>query len=135
MDWWVFVVVLGTAAVFYLIGRLLAERAFAQRLKEAREDAIKRSRAVLGGQFSEQLAPYLPDFPYKPTEVKFLGKPTDFIVFQGLDERRVERVVFVEVKSGKASLSGTERSLQRAIEAGNVTFTTYRVPEGVTGGA
>ena len=23
---------------------------------------------MIGGQFSEQLAPYLPDFPYKPTE-------------------------------------------------------------------
>jgi len=40
-----------------------------------RKDAIMKSRAVLSGQFSEQLAPYLPDFPFKPTEVRFLGKP------------------------------------------------------------
>jgi len=34
-----------------------------------------KSRAVLGGQFSEQLAPFLPDFKYLPTECRFVGKP------------------------------------------------------------
>ena len=126
--------ILIVATVFFLLGRLVAEIKFKQRETEARQDAVKRSRAVIGGQFSEQLAPYLPDFPYKPTEVKFLGKPTDFIVFQGLDDKSVEKVVFVEVKSGKASLSKAERSLKSTIQKGKVEFETYRVPEGVTSG-
>ena len=52
-------------------------------MPEHRKDAISRSRAVLGGQFSENLAPFLPDFPYKPNECSFLGKPIDFVVFKG----------------------------------------------------
>lgn len=127
------IVVVGVAC--FLIGKLIATLQWKAKEKAAREDAAKRSRAVIGGQFSEQLAPYLPDFPYKPTEVKFLGKPTDFLVFEGLDEKEISRVVFVEVKSGNSQLSKTERSLRGAIGRGSVAFETYRIPDEVTRGA
>jgi predicted Holliday junction resolvase-like endonuclease len=132
MELLTIILVILTAVIFYLLGRLVAERGFRDRLDSAREDAAKRSRAVIGGQFSEQLAPYLPGFPYKPTEVKFLGKPTDFIVFEGLDEKNITRVVFVEVKSGGSKLSSTEKTLQEAIKKGDVRFETYIVPESLT---
>ena len=131
MDLTIIFVIL-TAVMFYLLGRLIAERTFTKRLVEAREDAAKRSRAVIGGQFSEQLAPFLPGFPFKPTEVKFLGKPTDFVVFEGLDEQQVSKVVFVEVKSGNARLSNTEKSLRDCIAAGKVSFETYQIPKELT---
>ena len=97
-----------------------------------RKDAILKSRAVLSGQFSEQLAPYLPGFNFKPTEVRFIGKPVDFIAFKGLDEKNVEEVVFVEVKSGKSALSSVEKSLKDAIARKKVRFEEYRVDEGLT---
>jgi len=59
-----------------------------------RKDAISRSRAVIGGQFSENLAPFMPDYPFLPTESKFLGKPIDLIVFKGMDEKDINEVVF-----------------------------------------
>jgi len=93
-----------------------------------------KSRAVLSGQFSEQLAPYLPDFPFKPTEVRFLGKPVDFIAFKGLDDKNVEEVVFVEVKSGKAGMNQTEKSLKETIKKKKVRFEEYRVDEDLTKG-
>lgn len=126
------VLVLLTAVVFYLLGKLNAERTFRKQIIVEREDAAKRSRAIIGGQFSEQLAPYLPGFPYKPTEVKFLGKPTDFIVFEGLDDKEIKRVVFVEVKSGNSKMNGTEKSLEKAIKDGNVKFEIYKIPEELT---
>lgn len=49
-----------------------------------RKDAILKSRSVLSGMFSEQLAPFLPNFNFKPTECRFLGKPVDFIIFLNL---------------------------------------------------
>lgn len=96
--------------------------------KLARKDATRRSRAVLTGQFCEQLAPYLPNFPYKPTEVRFVGKPVDYIVFEGLDEKSISRVVFLEVKSGNASLNNSERSLREAVASGRVAFELYHAP-------
>lgn len=131
----IFLILLAAVAIiFFIVGKLITERRFKEREQAIREDAAKRSRAVIGGQFSEQLAPYLPNFPYKPTEVKFLGKPTDFLVFEGLDEKEISRVVFVEVKSGKSRLNATEKSLKIAIERGSVAFETYQVPEEITNG-
>jgi len=131
----VILVLLAAFAILYagirlgmFIGRLRSEKGFTGRIEAERLDAVKRSRAVLGGQFSEQLSPYLPGFPGDPTEARFIGKPVDFIVFSGASQGSVEEVLFIEVKSGNAQLTGVERSLRNAIEKGSVRFIEYRVP-------
>ncbi|MCA9486552.1 hypothetical protein H6501_00255 [Candidatus Woesearchaeota archaeon] len=96
-------------------------------LEKERKDAVKKSRSVLTGQFSEQIAPYLPDFPVDPSECKFLGAPIDFVCFRGLNEREIEEIVFVEVKSQNARMTGTEKSIREAVENGRVRFEEYRV--------
>lgn len=128
------IIVLAIIAILvgYLIGKLITEKKWNELIPKIREDAIKRSRAVLGGQFSEQLAPYLPDFPYSPTEARFLGKPIDFIIFRGMDEKEIKDVVFVEVKSGKATLSTHERKLRDVIKDKKVKWEEYRIPEDLT---
>jgi predicted Holliday junction resolvase-like endonuclease len=109
-------------------GRIEAERDFPDRLAAERGDAVKRSRAVLGGLAAEQLAPYLPGFPFDPTELRFIGKPVDFIAFVGSSRGRIEEVAFVEVKSGGAALSPVERSLRDAVKGGRVSWAEYRAP-------
>lgn len=134
----VILVVLAAFAILYagirlgmFIGRLRSEKGFTGRIETERLDAVKRSRAVLGGQFSEQLSPYLPDFPGDPTEARFIGKPVDFIVFSGASHGSVDEVLFIEVKSGNSQLTGVERSLRNAIEKGKVRFVEYRVSRSV----
>src|SRR3989338_5246538 len=120
----------------YFIGKKAgigkANREWENNVPNIREDAIKKSRAVLGGQFSEQLAPYLPDFPYSPTEARFIGKPIDFIIFEGMDNKEITAVKFVEVKSGKSSLSTHERKLKDVIINKNISWEEYRIPENLT---
>lgn len=120
-------------AIGYFIGKLVSDSGWQSRLPKLREEAIQKSRAVLGGKFSEQLAPYLPGFPYRPTEARFIGSPIDFVVFPGLDEKSVDEVVFVEVKSGRAQASAVEKTVRDAVVAKRVRWAEYRVPEGVTG--
>ena len=115
----------------YYISKIKRDRYWDSQIDAHRQDAIARSRAVLAGNFSEQLAPYLPNSPFNPSECKFIGKPVDFIVFHGLDEKNVTGVSFVEVKSGKAKLSGTEKTVKDAIDKGNVNWVDYRVPDGI----
>lgn len=122
---------------FYLgnrFGVFRRDRHWERELPNHRRDAILKSRSVLSGQFSEQLAPYLPDFEYSPTECKFLGKPIDMIVFKGMDEKDINEVVFLEVKSGKSKLSSQERKLKEAIQKKRVKWQEYRIPEELTKG-
>jgi len=97
-----------------------------------RLDAIQRSQAVTIGKVSEQLVPYLPDFPFNPKDARFLGSPVDLVVFDGLDEGQVRRVVFIEVKTGASGLSGRERQVRDAIQARRVEWTELRVPQNVS---
>jgi len=91
------------------------------------EEAVQRSRAVLGGRFSEQLAPYLPGFRYDPTEARFIGNPVDLIVFPGLAARAPEKVVFIEVKTGKSQLSAVQRRIKELVERGEVAWEELRL--------
>lgn len=80
-----------------------------------------------GGKVTECLIPYFPDFPYNPKDARFLGTPpVDLIVFDGLsDADEVEKVVFVEIKTGKAAnLSKRERAVRECIKAGRVQYST-----------
>ena len=110
------------------IGKLIASRHLTAEIKTAREDAIKRSRAVLNGQLSEQFAAFFPGFPADPTEIRFVGKPVDFVAFPGMSTGTINEVLFVEVKTGNAVLSNIERSLRDAVEKKNVRYTEYRRP-------
>ena len=116
----------------YSFGKYVSKKQHEEKIPDIREDAIKKSRAVLTGQFSEQIAPYLPQFPFKPTEARFIGKPVDFVVFKGMDEKNINEVVFVEVKSGQSQLSKIEKTLKSAIENKNISWHEYRVPEEMT---
>ena len=128
----IFVAFLLVLFIGYLIGKFVAWKRHREKIPELREDAIKQSRSVLAGQFCEQISPYLPDFPYKPTEARFIGKPVDFVVFEGMDEKKISNVIFIEVKSSKSNLNNSEKSLKEAIQNKKVSWVEYRVPDGLT---
>ncbi len=110
-----------------LIGKLQSEKTFKQRLLEARKDSLNRSRAVIQGQISEQIAPLLKGFPYEASDLRFIGKPIDFIAFKGMNEKNIEEVIFVEVKTGDSKLSSQEKKLKKAIEDKKVSWYEYRI--------
>ncbi len=110
-------------------GVIRAKMGEKSRIRAEREDAVKKSRAVIGGQVGEQLAPFLPDFPCNAGDVRFVGKPVDFVGFVGASEgKAIKEVLLIEVKTGKATLSEREEQIKKAVEAGRVRYVEYRVP-------
>ena len=91
-----------------------------------RKDAIDKSQSVTMGKMTEHLVPYLPGFGFNPSDARFIGSPIDLIVFAGLGSDYVEKVVFVEIKTGSSSLSGRERLVRDAIQAGRVEWLEVR---------
>ena len=113
-------------------GSFKREQYWIAELPGQRQDAILKSRSVLGGHFSENLAPYLPNFPFLPTECRFMGKPIDFIVFKGMDSKNIDEVIFVEVKSGNAKINSHEKNLKDTIDKKKVRWVEYRIPKELT---
>ena len=102
------------------------------RLRAARKAAVQQSSAVRRGQIYEQLVPYLPEFTFNPKDAQFLGRPVDFVVFDGLDDGEVRRIVFVEVKTGASTLTTRERRVRDAIQRGRVEWAEIRVGAAAT---
>jgi predicted Holliday junction resolvase-like endonuclease len=116
--------------VNYLLGAVIVVLLFllwkARYTRAVRQDAAQRSLAVTTGKVYEQLVPYLPDFPFNPKDVRFLGSPVDFVVFDGLSDGYVTRIVFVEVKTGAADLSTRERRIRDAVHGSRVEWYELR---------
>lgn len=129
--------VVALVVVAWLVADRLRHKYTEDDLTRARQDSITRSRSVVSGKVQEHLFPMFPEFmsQFNPRDARFLGTPLDFVVFDGLDEGGdVRRVVFVEVKTGKASVTSRERHVRDAIEAGRVEFKLMRLPaEGTRG--
>lgn len=131
----IIIFLIGLIIAFWIgqrVGSFRKHKEWEKELPSYRKEAIAKSRSVLSGLFSEQLAPFLPNFNFNPTECRFVGKPIDFICFRGLDNKNVEEVVFVEVKSGNAKLSATEKKLRDAVEKKKVRWEEYRVDKKLT---
>jgi len=112
------------ALVFLAVGLYIGIKITKYRTKEA----LQRQRPILKGNISEELAPFLPGFPkdLKLSEARFVGKPIDFIVFKGMDDKNITEVVFLEVKTGESHLNTIERTLKNAIEEKKVRWVPYR---------
>lgn len=87
----------------------------------------KKQSEVRLGQISEHFAPLLKDFPYDSKNVRFLGSPIDFVVF----EFEQEKIVFIEFKTGNSKESSRQRTVRKIIESGNVEYKLMTVNEEV----
>ena len=114
--------------VSYNAGKAVERSVVEKRIKIERGKAVEASRATLGGKFVEQLAPYLPEFKYDPTEARFIGTPIDLVVFPGLSQNAPEKVVFLEVKTGSSKPSSLQRRIRQLIEGGRVEWELIRRP-------
>lgn len=96
---------------------------------EAAKEAVKQSSAVLKGQIGERMAPFYAGFHYEPADARFLGSPIDYVVFDGLSKGEIKSVAFVEVKTGRASLTPFQRQVQDAIRSGKMEWRVVELPD------
>ena len=107
---------------------IIQQIAMTRKLKKVRQDALKRSNAVKGGQLAEQLAPFLPNFPCNPADAHFLGQPIDYIAFPGLCEKNtVDEILLIEVKTNTSQLSSREKEIREAVKSGRIRYVEYRI--------
>lgn len=84
--------------------------------------SVSSSRRSLVGKFIEKFVPFLKMLDYEASDMHFLGQPVDYIIFDGLHKDEIEKVVFVEVKTGDSKLTKREKSLKDTIEKRRVEW-------------
>ena len=120
------IVALALAIISFLFGATHAKLSMKDEIRRIREESVKKSRAVTAGLMGEQVAPFLPDFPCNPADVRFVGKPIDFVGFPGSSAgEEISEVLLIEVKTGNSTLSERERQIKSAVENGRVRYVIY----------
>ena len=83
----------------------------------------RKSSEVRLGKIGENMAPFFAEWPYDPNNFRFLGNPVDGISFNE------DEVIFIEIKTGKARLTNSQKSVKKLVKEGKVSFATFRVSE------
>lgn len=95
--------------------------------KKIRQDAVRGSRNAITGEIYEKILPSMPNFPYAPKDMVFVGKWTDYIIFDGLSEGDLREIIFLEIKSGKSRLNVNEKMIKKILDEKIVRFAEMRV--------
>lgn len=126
---------LQTLIALYLLNIRIPKlkREFEEREKEIRKEAIKSSKDTINGQNMEKMIPLFKDFPYNIQDLRFLGSPIDYIVFDGLhdktfgDKSRKVEIVIAEVKTGESRQTIRQRAIKEAVKDCRIRFEEWRV--------
>lgn len=110
-----------------LLDELKARR---RALQEARKRipqlSQKGAEAVNIGFILERIAPTLSSFAFQHNDCRSLFDPIDYIIFDGLSRGgSVERIIFTDIKTGKARLKESQREIRDVVESKKVEFDTY----------
>lgn len=104
------------------------------KINEQLEEEVNKNKKIISqkkssetrlGLITEQISPFLVNFPYNPKHVHFFGQPIDFIVFD-YDQGEI---IFLEVKSGNSKESTRQRTIKNIIKSGNIFYEQMRVNE------
>lgn len=118
----VFLIILGAIfLLLYFTNKKFNKFKEKEREKYSKLLSQKKSSEVRLGQISENLAPFLKEFKYNPKETHFMGMPIDYIVFEE------DRIIFLEIKSGKSQLSSKQRRIKKLIKEGKVEWDIMRI--------
>ena len=97
-------------------------------IREKVDVALLRQRGVIEGHIAE-LFPLFRKTRINPADLCSLisTTPVDFVVFDGLFNKEVSKVTFLDVKKGGAQLSSVQKSIRDTVKDGNVEFKKLRV--------
>lgn len=81
----------------------------------------KSSLSSRYGKMTEQFMPFLKDFPYDPTNFRFLGSPIDGIQFND------DKIIFIEFKAAGSKLSEKQRQIADLVYRKQIEFEEHRI--------
>lgn len=96
-------------------------------LKNERISSIKKSKSVILWEVYEKVLPFLPNFPYAPRDMTFVWKWIDYIVFDGISEWNLRKIVFLEVKSWNSKLNNNEKMIKDKIMKNKIEYKEYKI--------
>ena len=102
------------------------DKEFRERRKEIPRGSEVKATAVNIGFILERIAPCMKDFCFEKNDCRSLFDPIDYVIFEGLTRKgAVDKILFVDIKTGNARLTGKQKEIRDLVEGKKVTWDTY----------
>lgn len=101
------------------------EDSLLKRQQRATTTSESLATSVGVGKIIEKVLPAHRNFGLPPADCRFLGDPIDMIIFDGVSKNRVDRITFLDVKTGKSPLTPKQRQIRDTIEDHGVKWRSY----------
>lgn len=102
------------------------EKELKEERKKIKERAEVGAKSVNIGFILERIAPSLKDFKFIRNDCRSLFDPIDYIIFEGLSKKgAVTKLLFMDIKTGKARLKQVQKEIKDRIERKKVEWDTY----------
>lgn len=86
----------------------------------ADQGAEKKAIEVGIGKIIEKVLPAYKSFNIPLSDCRFLSEPIDMIIFDGASNMKINKITFMDIKTGNASLNKHQRQVRDAIKDHNV---------------
>lgn len=104
------------------------ESSFAEKEQALRDAAVERGRAKVPKMICRCIDKDIASFKYNPYDIKALLHPVDFVVFNGLnDKKELEDITFLSRKTENDILNRIRSSLESAIDKERYEWHVARV--------
>ena len=106
---------------------LKARKLTLQQLTAKKRQKIETTtQSVNMGFILERLAPVLEQFRFNKNDCRSLFDPIDYVIFDGLHKNgKVQKIFFIDIKSGAAKLKKNQKAIKAKIEEKKVAFKLY----------
>jgi predicted Holliday junction resolvase-like endonuclease len=101
-----------------------------EQLKKLKQ--IGTTKSEIGAQSTnigfllEKLAPTMGSFRFNHNDCRSLFDPIDYVIFEGLSNNgRIDKIFFVDIKTGNARLSKKQKEIKSAIVNKKVSFKVF----------
>lgn len=93
---------------------------------KTKQKVLTTTKSVNIGFILERLAPVLENFPFDKNDCRSLFDPIDYVIFEGLNKTgKVQKIFFVDIKSGAAQLKKNQKAIKNIVENKKVEFKLY----------
>lgn len=101
-------------------------------LRERRKQIPTRSEtaaiSINIGMILERICPSLKSFCFDKNDCRSLFDPIDYVIFEGLaNGGTVSRIIFSEIKTGRARLTAKQKQIKGLVENKKVDFDVYKM--------
>ena len=104
----------------------IQRKAISKKKSSTQQRVETTTNSVNMGFILERLAPVLEHFPFDKNDCRSLFDPIDYVIFEGLQKTgKVQKIFFVDIKSGKAKLKANQKAIKQMIEQKRVEFKNY----------